>query len=380
MGRVWAGVLVLAGLGMSEVRGGPFLRSNLARSVYHRMLADERLRTMDLAKLYEVDELALTDEVRDKFVALTVDEDTQLFLNSCFDQSEWLVTQVWHSIAKSFLGLFMTQTSINGLLNRGRMFVWSEAQARLLLGAPPALTSGAEADTPVQEGEQFCHQGFVGVPSHEENTEAAEGSDERELWVGERLLDLGAGDGHVTQVLGGGAAHVDVTETSGVMRRRLREKGYRVLDAWKWAQEAGDTKYDVVTCLNLLDRCDTPRTLLSQIHAKLVPGGTLVVALVLPFNPYVETGTADNLPSEELGLTGSTLEEQVNSLASEVFPSLGYTLSRWTRLPYLCEGDLDQAFYWLSDVVLVFRKAAGQGEGDEDEYFHDALDTVKAEL
>lgn len=64
----------------------------------------------------------------------------------------------------------------------------------------------------------------------------------------------------------------------------------RVLDAWKWAQEAGDTQYDVVTCLNLLDRCDTPRTLLSQIHAKLVPGGTLVVALVLPFNPYVETG------------------------------------------------------------------------------------------
>lgn len=65
---------------------------------------------------------------------------------------------------------------------------------------------------------------------------------------------------------------------------------FRVLDAWRWAEEAGDALYDVVTCLNLLDRCDTPRTLLSQIHAKLVPGGTLVVALVLPFSPYVETG------------------------------------------------------------------------------------------
>lgn len=51
MGLVWAGVLVAAGLGMSEARGGPFLRSNLARSVYHRMLADERLRTMDLGKV-----------------------------------------------------------------------------------------------------------------------------------------------------------------------------------------------------------------------------------------------------------------------------------------------------------------------------------------
>lgn len=51
VGLVWAGVLVAAGLGMSEARGGPFLRSNLARSVYHRMLADERLRTMDLGKV-----------------------------------------------------------------------------------------------------------------------------------------------------------------------------------------------------------------------------------------------------------------------------------------------------------------------------------------
>lgn len=107
------------------------------------------------------------------------------------------------------------------------MFVWSEAQARLLLGAPPALPRGAEPDTPAQEERQCCHQGFVGIPSREENTEGAGCSPERELWVGERLLDLGAGDGHVTQVLGGGAAHVDVTETSGVMRRRLREKGYR---------------------------------------------------------------------------------------------------------------------------------------------------------
>lgn len=94
----------------------------------------------------------------------------------------------------------------------------------------------------------------------------------------------------------------------------------------------------------------------------------------------MSSGTADNLPSEELGLTGSSLEEQVNSLASSVFPNLGYTLTRWSRLPYLCEGDLDQAFYWLSDVILVLRKADVYDETDEEEYFEDALDTIKVEL
>lgn len=74
------------------------------------------------------------------------------------------------------------------------------------------------------------------------------------------------------------------------------------------------------------------------------------------------TGTMDNLPSEDLGVTGTTLEAQVNILADEVFPSLGFSLLRWSRLPYLCEGDLDQAFYWLSDVVLVLRKAKEEDE------------------
>lgn len=48
--RVLACVLV-AVASMSEARGGPYLRSNLARSMYNRMLADERLRTMNLTKV-----------------------------------------------------------------------------------------------------------------------------------------------------------------------------------------------------------------------------------------------------------------------------------------------------------------------------------------
>lgn len=99
------------------------------------------------------------------------------------------------------------------------MFVWSEAQARLLLGAPPRrFTTDAE-----DKGEER-HEGHS---SCQDDVEAAEGGAERELWVGDKLLDLGAGDGYVTQVLEPGVRQVYATETSSVMRKRLRERGYR---------------------------------------------------------------------------------------------------------------------------------------------------------
>lgn len=63
---------------------------------------------------------------------------------------------------------------------------------------------------------------------------------------------------------------------------------HRLLDVEIWP-EAG-IKFDVITCLNLLDRCDKPLSLLHELKASLSPGGRVVVALVLPFNPYVETG------------------------------------------------------------------------------------------
>ena len=35
----------------------------------------------------------------------------------------------------------------------------------------------------------------------------------------------------------------------------------------------------------------------------------------------------------------------------------GFQLQAWTRLPYLCEGDLQRSFYMLDDVVMLFTKA-----------------------
>lgn len=62
----------------------------------------------------------------------------------------------------------------------------------------------------------------------------------------------------------------------------------RLLDVETWT--GAGIKFDVITCLNLLDRCDRPLSLLHELKASLSPGGRVVVALVLPFSPYVEIG------------------------------------------------------------------------------------------
>lgn len=63
----------------------------------------------------------------------------------------------------------------------------------------------------------------------------------------------------------------------------------RVLGINEW-QNTG-FQYDVISCLNLLDRCDQPLTVLKDIRSVLEPTrGRVVLALVLPFHPYVENG------------------------------------------------------------------------------------------
>lgn len=63
----------------------------------------------------------------------------------------------------------------------------------------------------------------------------------------------------------------------------------RVLGIDEWQQTG--FQYDVVSCLNLLDRCDDPLHLLQDIRRSLIPDtGRLILAAVLPFQPYVEVG------------------------------------------------------------------------------------------
>lgn len=145
-------------------------------------------------------------------------------------------------------------------------------------------------------------------------------------------------------------------------------------------------KYDAASCLNLLDRCDMPFTTLRKIKNSLVKNGILIVALVLPFKPYVEYNN-DNRPKENLfdiklentkpiveqfsGLSNNTgfcetqsggqckkmnrVNTQIRYLIENVFDPIGFELVKFTRMPYLCEGNLAQSYFYMFDYVFLFR-------------------------
>lgn len=53
-------------------------------------------------------------------------------------------------------------------------------------------------------------------------------------------------------------------------------------------------------------------------------------------------------------IKGQNWEEQVNSLP-EVFGKAGFVIEAFTRLPYLCEGDMYNDYYVLDDAVFVLK-------------------------
>ncbi|XP_014668697.1 PREDICTED: methyltransferase-like protein 9 [Priapulus caudatus] len=241
----------------------------------------------------------------------SMDASTNDFLENCYDKADWFFTQIVHATFKSFLCWFMSSTSANGFLGRGSMFVMSTNQLLQLMGANSS-------------------------------------------WRAQSLLDLGAGDGRVTQQMAPLFTDIYCTETSSPMQWRLNQCGYKILGVDEWHN--GTQKYDLVSCLNLLDRCKQPATMLRNIKDALVPEtGRLLLATVIPFEPYVEADTVDHTPSEFFHIEGRTFEEQVNSMVRNVFEPAGFVLERFTRVPYLCEGDLHQSIFWLDDALFLLR-------------------------
>ncbi len=265
------------------------------------------------------------NRIVEHFIELYDDDATKQFIEDSVDQADSVLTQMWHSLAKSFLSFFYTQTDINGLLARGSMFVFSKEQFRYL------LDKAGISKAPISQ----------------------------EFKLGDALMDLGAGDGAPTQQLSTFFSQTDVTETSWSMRNILTRKGFNVLEVESWTDNRTEF-YDMISCLNLLDRCERPATVLSQVRGALKPGGLLLVALVLPFRPFVEFG-ASRKPVEALPIAGETFESQTVSVV-KFFESEHFRLMSWTRVPYLCEGDLAQSVYVLDDGLFLFSKTEPSSE------------------
>lgn len=164
------------------------------------------------------------------------------------------------------------------------------------------------------------------------------------------MIDLGAGDGQVTRKLATFYHQTFATETSKPMQNLLKSKNITVLPVETWSQQHG---FDLISCLNLLDRCDNPQQVLEDVKKSLRPkNGLFLVALVLPFKPFVEARNSKE-PAENLDIKGETFIEQAESFV-EMMQSQGFQLLSWTRVPYLCQGDLLHSVYYLDDAVFLF--------------------------
>lgn len=289
----------------------------LARALYEKRNADNRLESYDNTRWYTIDSSKFREDILKLWIPLgsgqeknQPDQAAQEFLSRSIERSNSLLLQAWHYLARSILSSFISRTSINGLLGRGSMHVFSREQF-----------------------EKLIEVGNYKGP-----------------W--NSLLDLGAGDGAITAHIAQLFEKVYTTDISAPMRWALQKRKYIVLDVEKWHESNGP--FDVILALNLLDRCDKPNTLLRQLKSSLAPGGRLIIALVLPFSGYVEVGgRGDHKPSEYLPIKGSGIDGQIASLIDRVFSPLGLNCLAWSKLPYLCEGDLAQAYYFLNDYIFV---------------------------
>jgi SAM-dependent methyltransferase len=176
-----------------------------------------------------------------------------------------------------------------------------------------------------------------------------------------RLLDIGAGSGDVTTRLAPLVDDIECTEASRFMARRLRRRSLRcwhgrVGEGAPGDPLASDTRYDIISLLNVIDRASKPRSLLASVARRLPQGGLLLLATPLPYDPFYYAGPATLAPEEKLEIRAERFEDATLELWQNELAPLGFELRALTRVPYLSGGDAQHPAYVLDDVVLVCEK------------------------
>lgn len=216
----------------------------------------------------------------------------------------------WKTHLHSFLRSFLSDFDVNGLLGMYAMHVLETAQWQRLLGPPE----------------------------------------------GRGLLDVGAGSGDVTATLAPLFAEVATIETSWAMARRLRHRGYRCFRVDVVETGVPEAPWDTISCLNVLDRCARPLSLLERLRDALAEDGRLVVSMPLPYSPIVFEGGVTHDPTEPLPLADvESWEAGAAALVERVLAPARLRVERLARAPYVSAGDVDHPLYVLDDVIVVCR-------------------------
>ena len=242
----------------------------------------------------------------DRFRALEIDEATSEYLERAEHHRHGALKTALHGVFTSFASDF----DVNGVLDMYRMHLLSTDQFRTLLG--PRATG---------------------------------------TW-----LDIGAGSGDVTAQGAPLFDSVVTTEVSWAMSRRLRRRGFSCHRVDVTENEIPGGPYNVVSCLNVLDRCWRPITLITRALDALADNGRLLLALALPYRPWVYDGPATEDPLEAFDCVGGTWEQMTAHLAQVTLPKCGLEVETISRAPYLSSGDTQRPLYVLDDAVFVCRR------------------------
>jgi SAM-dependent methyltransferase len=174
---------------------------------------------------------------------------------------------------------------------------------------------------------------------------------------GGRLLDVGAACGDVTASLAPLFDAITVTEVNRPMVRRLRRRGWEAHRLDVTVTDVPGAPFDVVTALNVLDRCSHPVSLLHRLIACTAPGGLLVVSVPLPHRPVWYQGPRLTPPHEALPIEGDDFDSAHRSFAAAV-DAAGASVVALARAPYVSGGDRRRPVYVLDDAIVVARRWA----------------------
>jgi SAM-dependent methyltransferase len=264
------------------------------------------VESVGLVLEYRADAQRLGERCGERFVELGPDEDLARYL----EQAARRRLGPWMSFWRRTLGHLLSDFDANALLGAYPMHLLGTQQWRTLLGGP----------------------------------------------VGGTLLDVGAGSGDVTAALAPLFDKVVTIESSRLAAWRLRRRGWVSLSGDVTTERVPSAPYQAIACLNVLDRCPRPVTLLEELAGAVAPGGWLIVAMPLPYRPIYFDGPSVLEPSEPLRCAAEGWEEGARSLVEHVLLPLGLEVSSVSRVPYLSGGDIERAFYELDDVVVLCRK------------------------
>ncbi|MDD9943060.1 MAG: methyltransferase domain-containing protein [Myxococcales bacterium] len=179
-----------------------------------------------------------------------------------------------------------------------------------------------------------------------------------------QVLDVGAGRGDVTRSFLPLCETCHAIEPARSLRAELQNLRVCV-KRWDLCQTTvpAEERYDLIMCLNVIDRVSHPKTLLRHAMQALRPGGRLVIAVPLPLAAHVDRGRVTVDQEEPLPEPAARWEQGVIALTEKLFGGLGLQTVRFTRAPYLCRGDAESSLYALDDALFVCRLRAPQEPG-----------------